>query len=89
MPIYIFLRVLTYCILYNDDEMFDGVYKILKYKIVIDKDNYFKVIKKSDDYSIKQIKALITYMKRISNKFDNKNVFDLEKIEKMVKISNY
>ena len=37
MPIYVFLRILTYTILYNDDEMFDGVYKILKYKSMIDK----------------------------------------------------
>jgi len=89
MPVYVFLRILAYTILYNDDEMFDGVYKILKYKVMIDKDNYFKEIKKSDTYGLKQVKTLIDFMKKVSNKFDNKHVFELEKIEKMVKISNY
>lgn len=89
MPIHIFLRILVYSILYNDEEMFDGVYKILKYKVMIDKDNYFKEIRKTDTYSIKQIKTLISFMKKISNKFDNKKVFELEKIERIVKIRNY
>ena len=35
LPIHLFLRLLTYCILYNDDEMFDGIYKILKYKMIM------------------------------------------------------
>lgn len=89
MPIYVFLRLLTYSILYNDDEMFDGIYKIFKYKIMVDKDNYFKEISKSDTYAIKQVKALISFMKKISDRFDNKKVFELDKIERMVKIGNY
>ena len=35
-------------VLYNDDEMFDGIYKILKYKVLIDNENRFKTIKKAD-----------------------------------------
>ena len=31
----------------------------------------------------------MSFMKNISDKFDNKNVFELDKIEKMVKIGNY
>ena len=89
MPIHAFLRILTYSILYNDDEMFDGVYKILKYKVMIDKDNNFRQISKNDSYSIKQVKTLISFMQKVSNKFDNKNVFELQKIERMVKIGNY
>lgn len=89
MPIYVFLRILAYTTLYNDDELFDGVYKILKYKVMIDKNNYFKEIKKNDSYNIKQIKTLVAFMKKVSNKFDEKNVFDLDKIERMVKIKNY
>ena len=89
MPIYVFLRLLTYAILYNDDEMFDGIYKILKYKVQIDKDNKFKQISKNDKTATKQLNTLIEFIKKVSNRFDNKNVFELDKIERMVKIGNY
>ena len=89
MPIYVILRLLTFTILYNDDELFDGVFKILKYKVAIDKNNEFKIIRRSDSYGFKQLNSLISFMKNISDKFDNKNVFELDKIEKMVKIGNY
>ena len=89
MPIYVFLRLLTYSILYNDDEMFDGIYKILRYKVMFDKDNLFRQIQKSDKNAVKQVKTLISFMQKVSNKFDNKNVFELDKIERMAKIENY
>lgn len=89
MPIYVFLRLLTYSILYNDDEMFDGIYKILRYKVMFDKDNLFRQIQKSDKNAVKQVKTLIAFMQKVSNKFDNKNVFELDKIERMAKIENY
>ena len=88
-PLHVYLRLLTYAILYNDEEMFDGIYKILKYKVMIDNENKFKLIKKSDNKSIKQIKTLIDFMKKVSNRFDNKHVFELDKIERMVKIKSY
>ena len=53
------------------------------------KDNNFKVIKKNNTYSIKQIKTLIEFMKKVSNKFDNKHVFELDKIERIIKIKGY
>ncbi len=89
MPISVFLRILTYCILYNDEEMFDGVYKILKYKVMFDKNNDFREIKSVDLHTIKQIKTLIQFMKKVSDRFDNKNVFELDKIERLAKIDNY
>lgn len=89
MPIYVFLRILTFAILYNDEEFFDGIFKIMKYKIQIDKNNYFKEIKKNDSYGRKQLKALITFMQKISVKYDNKNVFELERIEKYAKLKSY
>ena len=73
MPIYVFLRILTFAILYNDEEFFDGIYKIMKYKIQIDKNGYFREVKKNDTYSRKQLKSLISFMQKISIKFDNKN----------------
>ena len=89
MPIYVFLRILTYTILYNDDEMFDGVYKIMKYKSMIDKDNEFKQLHKYDKNATKQVRTLISFMQKISNKFDNKHVFELDKIERLAKIRKY
>ena len=89
MPIYVFLRILTFAILYNDPTFFDGVYKILKYKVQIDKENHFKVLKKNDTYAKKQIQSLITFMQKISIKFDNKKVFELDRIERYVKLKNY
>ena len=89
MPIYVFLRILTFAILYNDEEFFDGVFKIMKYKIQIDKNSYFKEISKNDTYGKKQLKSLISFMQKISDKYDNKNVFELERIEKYAKLKNY
>lgn len=89
MPIYVFLRILTYSILYNDDEMFDGIYKILKYKAMIDPNKEFTQLSRSDKEAFKQINTLISFMRKVSNKFDNKHVFELEKIERMVQIGKY
>jgi len=89
MPIYVFLRILTYSILYNDDEMFDGIYKILKYKAMIDPNKEFTQLSRSDKEAFKQVNTLISFMKKVSNKFDNKHVFELEKIERMVQIGKY
>ena len=89
MPIYVFLRILAFAVLYNDEEFFDGVFKIMKYKIQIDMNNSFKEVKKNDTYSRKQLKSLITFMQKISLKYDNKNVFELERIEKIVKLKSY
>ena len=49
MPVYIFMILLTYAVLYNDDEIFDGVYKILKYKVMVDGNGSFKTISKTDN----------------------------------------
>lgn len=89
MPIYVFLKILAFAVLYNDEEFFDGIFKIMKYKVQIDKNGFFKEVKKNDNYGKKQLKLLVSFMKKISLKFDNKNVFELERIEKLVKLKNY
>ncbi len=89
MPIYVFLRLLFFSILYNDEAFFDGIFKILKYKIQLDSDGRFRYIDKKDRYTIKQLKSLIAFMRKISNRFDNKNVFELDKIDRMTKIKSY
>ena len=80
MPIYVFLRLLSYTILYNDEVMFDGIYKIFKYKYSSDE----SIIKNNDTYNLNKIKSLISFMKKVSNKFDDKNVFNLDEIEKSI-----
>ena len=89
MPIYVFLKILFIAILYNDEDFFDGVFKIMKYKIMIDKNNHFRTVNKSDGYSRKQLKALISFMEKISKQYDNNNVFELDRIERITKIKNY
>lgn len=87
MPIDVFLKILVYSILYNDEEFFDGIFKIMKYKILVDKDNNFKCIR--DNNSKKNLKELINFMEKVPDKFDNKNVFELDKIERLIKIKSY
>ena len=60
-----------------------------EYKVQIDSENHFKEIKKNDSYAKKQLKSLITFMQKISIKFDNKKVFELDRIERYVKLKNY
>lgn len=87
MPIDVFLKILVYSILYNDEEFFDGIFKIMKYKILVDKDNNFKCIR--DNNSKKNLKELINFMEKVPDKFDNKNVFELDMIERLIKIKCY
>ena len=89
MPIYVFLKVLFIAIMYNDEEFFDGVFKIMKYKIMVDTNNEFREIEKDDNYAFSQVKDLIKLMEKVSKKYDDKNIFELEKIERLAKIKNY
>ena len=86
MPIHIYIRLMIYAVMYNDIEYFDGIYKILKYKIHLDVKNSFI---KSDNDSNEKIQAVINFMKDFVNNYDNKKSFDLEKIDKLVKINSY
>ena len=46
---------MIYAVMYNDIEYFDGIYKILKYKVHLDVKNSY--MKNSDN--VKQMKVLI------------------------------
>ncbi len=89
MPIYIFLKILFLAVIYNDEAFFDGVFKIMKYKVMIDREDHFRVIKKGDGYSKKQVKNLMHLMKKLSKQYDKKEIFELDKIERLAKIKNY
>lgn len=87
MPIHVCIRLMIYAVMYNDIEYFDGIYKILKYKIHLDvKDN---LINTKDVNANRQIKILIKFMREFVSNYDNKNAFELDKIDKLVKIKNY
>ena len=87
MPIHVCIRLMIYAVMYNDIEYFDGIYKILKYKIHLDvKDN---LINTNDVNANRQVKALIKFMREFVSNYDNKNAFELDKIDKLVKIKNY
>lgn len=87
MPIHVCIRLMIYAVMYNDIEYFDGIYKILKYKIHLDVKDY--LINTNDANSNKQIKVLIKFMREFVSNYDNKNAFELDKIDKLVKIKNY
>lgn len=89
MPIYVFLQILVFSILYNDLEFFDGIYKMLKYKIQVDKQGEFTRIGKNDSLNNQKINELLEFMVKISTKFDTKNVLQLEKINEFVKLKKY
>lgn len=84
-PIHICIRLMIYAVMYNDIEYFDGIYKILKYKVHLDvKNSYMK-----NSENVKQMKVLIKFMRDFVSNYDNKNAFELEKIDKLIKIKNY
>ena len=56
---------------------------------MVDKNGEFIKIDKTDKNAIKQIQTLVSFMQKVSNKFDNKHVFELDKIERLAKISKY
>lgn len=87
LPIYVFLKILFIAILYNDAHFFDGVFKILKYKVLVDKNNSFVVVK--ERYDRKRLKSLINFMERVSKKYNKNDNLDLNREKKLVDISNY
>ncbi len=87
LPIYAVLKILFITILYNDVHFFDGVFKILKYKVLIDKNNSFVVVK--ERYDRKRLKELINFMERIAKRFNKDDNLDLNREKKLVDISNY
>ena len=89
MPVHVYLRVLAYTILYNDDELFDGIFKIFKYRVLLDKNYLYVDIKKMSSHTKAGIKSLVKFMKKVPERYDKKEVFELDKIERIIKIKNY
>ncbi len=81
MPVNVFISILVYAIMYNDIEFFDGVFKIFRYKV--QSDNSFIDI--GEDIE-KSIKNTMKFIKEVSKTFDDNNEFNLDKIDKLLKI---
>ena len=87
MPIYGLLKILFYAILYTDEQFFDGIFKIMKYKILIDKNNTFITVRTR--FEKKRLKEVISFMENVARKYNKDESLDLERIRKLYKISNY
>ena len=87
MPIYGLLKVLFYSILYNDEKFFDGIFKIMKYKVLIDKNNTFIPVK--EKYDKKRLKELIVFMENVARKYNKDKSLNLDRVKSLNKISNY
>ena len=81
MPINVYISILVYAIVYNDVEFFDGIFKIFRYKIQSDS-NFVNTNSDID----KNIKSTMKFMKEMTKSFDKNSDFNLDKIDKLLKI---
>jgi len=87
LPIYAFLKILLQAVVYNDEELFDGIYKILKYKILVDRNNLFIVVKERNDK--KSLREIIDFMEEVAKNYKGEDKLDLDRVKNLIKISNY
>ena len=80
MSIYTYFIILIYAVIYDNNEYFDAVYKILKYRVKLDMDGAFLKDKHKVDKCIKLIEKVI-------DASGKKDTFELEKIVDIVKLN--
>lgn len=81
MPMYIFLKLLVYCLLYDEAEFFDATFKVLKYKVQIDKDSLF--IKNN-----KNITEALELIENTIKEVGHEEAFELDFLREKVRINN-
>ncbi|MEG1596653.1 MAG: S24 family peptidase [Bacilli bacterium] len=93
MPIYIFLKILLFTIIFSDEEFFDAVFKILKYKIKVDKQYLFTSLSKFNRATriktVDELNYLLEFMMKISTNFDCEKYLGLNKITEFVELNKY
>ncbi|MEG1009983.1 MAG: S24 family peptidase [Clostridia bacterium] len=93
MPIYIFLKILLFAIIFSDEEFFDAVFKILKYKIKVDKQYLFTSLSKFNRVTriktVDELNYLLEFMMKISTNFDCEKYLGLNKITEFVELNKY
>lgn len=80
MPLYIYLKLLSYSLLYDENEFFDAVFKVLKYRIKIDRDQKF--IKDT-----KKLTEVLSLIEKIIINVGHEEDFELRGIREKVKIN--
>lgn len=92
MPFYVFAKLLITCMIYDDSEFFDAIFKIFKYRVKIDKNYVFtslkKKTKKHKEQELKLVKEQLEFMNVFSLRFDKKNLLELESIKEYIKINS-
>lgn len=81
MPMYIFIKLLVYCLLYDENEFFDATFKILKYRVKIDKDSAFINDNKNINEALELIEKTI---KEVGHESD----FNLDLIREKIEIDS-
>lgn len=80
MPLYIYLKLLSYSLLYDENEFFDAVFKVLKYRIKVDRDQKF--IKNT-----KKLTEVLSLIEKIIINVGHEEDFELRGIREKVKIN--
>lgn len=80
MPIYIYLKLMAYSLIYDENEYFDAIFKLLKYRIMIDKDDKFISNKK-------RINEVLSLIEKIIINIGHEEGFELKEIREKVRIN--
>lgn len=79
MPVYVYLIIMIYAVVYDNDFYFDAVYKVLKYRIKIDKDDSFI----HNNYKVDKC---IRFIEKVVDKCNEKDEFKLSNIIDKIKL---
>ena len=80
MPIYIYLKLMAYSLIYDENEYFDAIFKLLKYRIMIDIDDKFISNKK-------RINEVLSLIEKIIINIGHEEGFELKEIREKVRIN--
>lgn len=78
MPIYVFLKLMLYSILYDEEEYFDALFKVFKYQIKIDQGRRFIKDKRRVD-------EVTTMIEKVIGNVGYTAEFEIERIKEKVK----
>ena len=84
MPIYIYLKLLVYCLLYDENEYFDAIFKVLRYRIKVDKDNDFLNNSRNIDEVLIMIKKIVAKMGK-EDRFELHDIRNKIMVDKEIK----
>ena len=80
MPFYIFLMLLAYSLLYDENEFFDAIFKVMKYRILIDPDQAFVE-------NTKRMNEVLSLVENIIKNVGHEEDFELAQIREKMKVN--